>query len=371
MNKALKEIAYKNLFGDLTITTEEWLNMLASSDTELKEYSTSLSKFKSEMGSLSGEIYSTSENLKIFLTKSSLGLSKITNEDLAHFTEGIKSIGTNTISLVEKDTNRALYLFGESFKKSGDVIDEGEQEILNDIVAYGEKQKTTISEAQNNITSTYEKAIKTRGYLTDEERKYIEEQLQKIEEITKESMSVGETDMQYYLNSSNKYSKETYENFKKASDQYLDNVKKTAGERYNEQVNWANKLYGQNEQDQDKLNEAIRKATEEREQTEKQANDKITKGMEGLLSDMQKKYVELKGKTDTTSKEMRKEIEDVFKKYNIDASDIVTFNAQDLRNKGYDMGRELGNSAKRSFKSWFDIGKLHFGYEEGRGVKFK
>ena len=79
---------------------------------------------------------------------------------------------------------------------STSITEEEKKNILNAILDGGSSAESKVDEIQGNITNTYKNAIATRGYLTDEEYKYINEQLELIRNITKTSMSNSKTDLE-------------------------------------------------------------------------------------------------------------------------------------------------------------------------------
>lgn len=411
-NNAINQIAENNLYGELTVSSEEWLSMLESGDTELTNWQNSLSTFNSTMQSLDEQINTNVNSLELYLTKFSLASYKITDEDIANIESSITALGENAISAVDTSTDRALTLFSDTFKSADGIIDEEEQGMLDTIYEYGEKQKSKISEAQNNITTTYQNAINTRGYLTDQERKYIEEQLAKIEEITKKSMGTSETDIQYYIdrvqNSTEtgfddvfNLTQESYKNFNTAAENYLKEQEKKRSTSYNTQAQLLKNMLDDGVINEDKYNEDMAKLAAEREAEEEEANNNIKKWKEELYSTLITKYYEIKDETDETSIAMKKKLEEAFKDADIDISSVsaqvktkgvavgnefsqnvsdsantdlsksIYYNQNTVADTGYSLGQRLGTNAKSGFTKWFNLGKLNIGTSESGALTFK
>lgn len=120
----------------------------------------------------------------------------------------------------------------------------------------GERQSEISSEVdkyQTAITKTYQNAIKTRGYLTDEERAKIEGFVQRIKELTQEQIDAGNAKADA-INTQAKMESDSYEGslddyitmsqkWIKTAQENRDETVRLAQERYTEQLTVLNQEY--------------------------------------------------------------------------------------------------------------------------------
>ena len=193
-----EEVAKRNVFGTLSISTERWKEQLQQIERlNIKDIAGNL---KANLATIKDEFDTASAKVEGFGIRFGIMGQKITNEDMKNITNSVEKMCDSTISMIDANTDAQIELWSKTYKTIGNVTKKEQKDWLNTIMNYGKKQKTEIQTAQANVTSTYENAIKTRGYLTDEEYDYIQEQLRKIRELTQENMSQSNTDMLYLKN---------------------------------------------------------------------------------------------------------------------------------------------------------------------------
>lgn len=329
----LNDIVEKNLFGSLNISQKEWSEMMRNSDGDLKKYTNNLTEYTNKVKGFYESFQGAEQELDRYATKFRISSYKITDEDLANIEKSIKTLGDNAINIIDESTNRGLSLLITTFEKTDGIVDDGEQSILDKVYNYGENQKSTIKRAQDNISETYKNAIEKRGYLTEQERKYIEDQLRKIEQLTNRSLSTTESNMEYLVQyTKNQTSqagadvlnitKKSYEELTKATDKYREDRINKAAETYNTELNLLRNTLADGQISQEEYNTAVKKINDERTAYDKETEDKISNYKNEIFKGLYAKYVELNDKTDAESIKQRNTLTKMFKDAHIDFQSV-------------------------------------------------
>lgn len=329
----LNDIVEKNLFGSLNISQKEWSEMMRNSDGDLKKYTNNLTEYTNKVKGFYESFQGAEQELDRYATKFRISSYKITDEDLANIEKSIKTLGDNAINIIDESTNRGLSLLITTFEKTDGIVDDGEQSILDKVYNYGENQKSTIKRAQDNISETYKNAIEKRGYLTEQERKYIEDQLRKIEQLTNRSLSTTESNMEYLVQyTKNQTSqagadvlnitKKSYEELTKATDKYREDRINKAAETYNTELNLLRNTLADGQISQEEYNTAVKKINDERAAYDKETEDKISNYKNEIFKGLYAKYVELNDKTDAESIKQRNTLTKMFKDAHIDFQSV-------------------------------------------------
>ncbi len=323
-----QKVVDKNLFGELSISTEEWLNMFTAGGEKLSNYGEKLDELQSELSSLNSTFSKSSEAVDLYGYKFGLTAYKITDEDTKNMKSAIDDMCTSTSQMIEKNTEFSLSLWGDSFSKMSSLTKTEQKNILDAIYNGGQSQQKELSIAQSNITKTYDNAIKTRGYLTDEEYKYIETQLQKIRQLTQNEMSKNQANIEYFknqaANNNLKLDKESYAKFNEALTSYQDEQQSLIEENYKILRNNAEQYNTDSLEDQKIYNALIKQADEQRAADEKELTEKIKGYQNSVYENLANDYEKIRYSSDELSIKTRETIEGIFKGINVDPSEIVS-----------------------------------------------
>ena len=392
-NQVLNEIARGQVFGNLTISTDTWRKSLESIDN--LNFGNTLNNLKEQMNILSQDFENAAQKVETFGIRFGIMGEKITNEDIKNIKISVADMCDSTVKMIDENTKAQIELWSNTYETIGNVTKEEQKEWFENIKDYGNKQKEQISKAQSNITKTYDKAIKTRGYLTDEEYKYIQSQLKKIRELTEKNMSQSNTEMLYlknrFIQDSSKLDEESYKNFKKAQDDYLSENLKKIQENYNAQVNALYNMYDENERNTEEFHKKLNDLDKAREKQTAEVNKTIKNANQEVFDALVQSYDEIRTKNDTESKQIKKVLEDLFEDVDIDPSNFVTkmqktgrkgnetllkainekkLNPSDLIGKDKDWGTR-GKSASKAFWDNWTTGKVSVTTTEDGGAKLK
>lgn len=325
-SKVLDEIAKGEIFGTLSISTQSWIDQLERLGG--LETNSIVDDLKTKISSLGEEFDTSIAKVEGYGIRFGVMGEKLKNEDVKNIKEAISDMCTSTTSMIDANTEAQVSLWANTYKNIGNITKQEQKDWLQTIQDYGKKQKDQISEAQKNITNTYENAIKTRGYLTDEEYEYIQEQLQKIRALTQSSMSQSNTDMLYlknqFIKDSSKLDKESYKSYKEAQDTYRKEQLDAISKDYNTQVNYLNSMLQSKSISQDEYNKKIEQLNEQRSNNETHINDIIEQANHDLYDSLIQKYDEVKNKNDDVSKHIKSQLESLFEELEIDPNNFVT-----------------------------------------------
>ena len=358
-DKELTEFAKKDLFGQINISTSQWTEILNQNSAVTGIATEKFNTFQQAVSSLAETYTASSAAVDLYGYKFGVLQQQISEEDGPKIIEAINNMATSTTQMLEEHGNYSLQLWGEMFSQMDTLTDEKEKSILSTIAQYTEDQKSKIAEAQNNITSTYENAINTRGYLTDEEYNYIQEQLAKIRELTQREMLASQADVEYYkqifADKNASLDEKSYSNFQKALEKFNEDQLEEIKEEHRLALQDAQYYYDNGQISLDEYNEMVKTANDKRYDDEQRLRDNLDKIQGQVYENLANKYKLMENKTDETSKKQRKLIEGIFKNINVDKSDIVK--------KFSTLGDEIGKSCAEGIRDSFNRQKVKFEFD--------
>ena len=343
--EGIKELAKEDLFGTISISTEEWTEMLNNLNVAINDNTGRYEALKSNLSSLSDTFDSSSNKLETYGIKFGKLSQKIADEDSVNINNAISEMCESANSIIDANTTYSLEIWGTTFDRMSTITEDEEKDILNSILTYGENQKVELKNAQDNITNTYQNAIATRGYLTDEEYKYISEQLEKIRQLTNDSMSKSQTDIEYYktlfADKNQKLDEQSYKDFQTALDKYHEEKKESIQDTYNQLLNNAKSYYESGAIDYDQYLNAKQTADQQRYEDAQKLEEEILKFQDDVTKNLKQKYIELLKDNSAQAKAEKKIIEGILDKETIDKL---------KKNYG-----EAGKTSAKSFNDGLDV----------------
>lgn len=343
--EGIEELAKEDLFGTISISTEEWAEMLNNLNVAINDNTGKYETLKSNLSSLSDTFDSSSDKLETYGIKFGQLSQKITDEDSVNINNAISEMCESANSIIDANTTYSLEIWGTTFDRMSTITEDEEKDILNSILTYGENQKVELKNAQDNITNTYQNAIATRGYLTDEEYKYISEQLEKIRQLTNDSMSKSQTDIEYYktlfADKNQKLDEQSYKDFQTALDKYHKEKKESIQDTYNQLLNNAKSYYESGAIDYDQYLNAKQTADQQRYEDTQKLEEEILKFQDDVTKNLKQKYIELLKDNSAQAKAEKKIIEGILDKETIDKL---------KKNYG-----EAGKTSAKSFNDGLDV----------------
>jgi len=363
----IENIAKENLFGNLTISIEEWGNILLQNGLQITDYGYKLTELKEKFTDYNSAFMESSEALDLYGYKFGILGQKITEEDSVKIIDAINNMATQSNLIIEESTNYSLQLWGETFSNMSTLTEEEERNILNSIVNYGQNQKDEIANAQENITKTYDHAIKTRGYLTDEEYNYISEQLKKIKKLTQTEMSKSQAEIEYlkaqFADTNLRLDEESYSNFQTALSDYQKEQLEKIKENYRIRLQEAEFYRSQEGFDEKKYQDMKKTAYEESVKEQNELANKILEIQEDVYGALDERMGELLDDTTEVAFKEREIIENIFKNANIDSSD--------LKSKFKNVAKACSDAFKNEMKKKITInGNIIVGFNTQYGNTF-
>lgn len=319
--KGMEELAKEEIFGNVNISTSEWRSTLDNLNISLNDNTARFKTLKNDLSSLNTTFENNVNKMDYYGLKFGKLSEKISKEDSINIKNSIKEMCDSTISMIDSTTTYGLELVSATFKQGTKLSEEEQKKILKSITSYGKDQKEELKNAQDNITRTYDNAIKTRGYLTDEEYKYISEQLQKIRELTNSQMSKSQTEIEYYkakfADKNQKLDEESYANYKNALDDYHKEKLEAIENTYNQELNYAKSMIENNKDNQDEWNQYISDAYTNRNKSINSLDEELNKHTEKVISSLKEQYNTLLTDNSEYAKKQKSEIEKIFTKLDI------------------------------------------------------
>ena len=324
--KAMFEYGQELVYGNVTISQEQWNEILKSATGRTIDFTRELENLKSTLEGNYSSFEKSIQQLDLYSYKFGFAGQKISNEEATKIFSAIENVVTESTNIIDSTMDLQLKAWTDGFKHTRGVADIEQQTILSSVMEYGDKQKAALKTAQDNITQTYDTAIKARGYLTDKERKYIAEQLDKIRKLTTSSMTASQSEIEYYKqlfsDKNLRIDKESYANYKKAREQYYEDEYKSI-KTQNELMNAsAKQRYDEGLIDYKQYQNELKIAAGIRVEAEEKVKEDLNRIQNEIITNLKLKYIELQGATDEVSKGTRSEIEKIFKDLNIDTSEL-------------------------------------------------
>ena len=322
----IESIAKSNLFGNLSISIEEWGNILLHNGVQITDYGYKLTELKEKLNDYNSSFIESSDALDLYGYKFGVLGQKISEEDSVKIIDSINNMATQSKLIIEDSTNYSLQVWGDTFSTMSTITEDEEKDILNSIVSYGQNQKNEIATAQNNITKTYNNAIKTRGYLTDEEYKYISEQLEKIRNLTQNEMSKSQAEIEYlkeqFADTNLRLDEESYSNFQEALSTYQKEQLEKIKENYRIKLQEAEHYLKQEAITEEEYQAMKKTAYEQSIKEQNELANEISKIQEQVYSALDQRMGELLDDTSEVARKEREIIENIFKDAKISDSDL-------------------------------------------------
>lgn len=391
--KVLHEIAESKLYGTLSISTESWKKELEK--LIQVNFGNVVDNWQKQISSLSEEFEIASAKVEGYGIRFGILGEKISNEDISKIKTAVNDMCTSTTNMIDENTSAQITMWSNTYKTLGNVSKEEQKNWLQVIQTYGKNQKQELKSAQDNVTKTYEKAIKTRGYLTDEEYEYIKKQLEKIRKLTQQNMTQSNSDLLYLKNKfvadSSKLDEESYKNYNEAAENFRKEKLDAISKEYNTQLNMLNQMYSDGQISLEQFNKKVFEANEARSKNEQEVDSKLKSYKQEIFDSLMTKYNELVNKTDESSKEQVKILNQLFKDVDIDPSNFVTqmqkagrkgneqllkyarenkLNLSDLVGNNTDWSRK-GQTASTAFWKNFQSGKVSISTNNDGGAQIK
>lgn len=313
----LKELSDRQIFGDISISSEEWIKMFSNMSGSTTYLSDKMENLKSTISSLSETFSAGYGYVEEYTYKVGALKSKITTDDYEDFKQALSNMMESSSQIIDKNTTYMYQVWESSFSNMTSFSKDEQKKILSNVVDYGKKQKEGLKTAQDNITKTYDKAIKARRYLTDDERKYIQNQLNKIKELTEVNITASNATLLFlqekYSSDKKKLDEKSYSEYKKAYETYDTEQKKKIADSYAAELNsyrsqLSNKIISQSE-----YNKAVKDANTRREMAEQEHINIMSGFGDTMSSNIFNQYIALENNTDRVSKQARKKLEEMFK----------------------------------------------------------
>lgn len=327
---AIEAKVTKAIFGDLDISTNQWLDTLKAVPTSFDTVMVSVEKFNSQLSTLIGTFNSAWQDTNLLVIQfdafNDTSDPKAFKQNVKGIKDSVKTTVNDSIKVIDTGLDKSLILIADLYKNTKDKTDEGYQDMIKAAKTYANDQKNTITTAQNKITSIYDKALKERRDLTDTERNIIDTQLETIRVHTEKSFSESKTTIDYYTSQIGKsalsISEESFKNLVEARKTYQTDETKNIDTWYNEQYNNLCRIYGGEENLLKNHNGELEILNARRVDKEKEVDDTLRKNKNILVSNLVKAYNELEGKTDKTSLATKEKIENMLTDLDVDTSEL-------------------------------------------------
>lgn len=349
-NAGVKELAKDEVFGTLNVSTANWKEMLDNLNISINDSTGKFETLKNNLSTLNSSFDESANKLDFYSLKFGTLAQKISDEDAINIKNAIQEMCDSSSSIIDEATTYGLELVSATFKQGTSITEEEQSNMLKSIMNYGDKQKSELKIAQDNITTTYDNAIKTRGYLTDEEYKYISEQLQKIRNLTNAEMSKSQTDVEYYktlfADKNQKLDEQSYSNYKSALDSYHKEKLQAIEDTYNQEYNYAKQALDNNMWSTDEFNKYTKTAYENRNKSISTLDEELSSYTDKVISGLKTKYQNLLDDNSKLGKEQKKIIESIFKDLNVDVSEVK----KEFQNAGKSCAVDFSNNLSNNLK---------------------
>jgi len=156
-NKAMKELAESELFGNLNISVSEWTNLLKEGSPVMSDFSSKHEDLKSKLLGLNDVFLENSEQLDLINYKYSVLGQTISKENLTTIIDSVNGMCEATAKAIDENTDFQLDLWGSFFRERETLNSEEDKQFLNAIIETGNSQK---SELKNTTDKETIKSIK-------------------------------------------------------------------------------------------------------------------------------------------------------------------------------------------------------------------
>ena len=345
--KAIEEIAYNNVFGNITISVEEfaaWFGENSFLDNAVNK----INIFQDTMKTLTGEWANNAVEIDKYLYKfGELGM-KITDEEGPKFKEALDTTFKDAKEIVSTNTQATIDSFVGEWARGTSLSAEEQKRMIAGVQKHGQDTQTEIDKTQTEVNKIWKNGIDKRGYLTDEEYKKLQKAMAKLKKLLENEVDSTQGDILLKIDTFNTDSaaltEESYKNYKTAADAYRTTQKTKWDTYYNDlyaKLETAHKNHSIDDKEYYKTREDYaknyQKAMEEVEETIKTNNETLTKKLK-------EKYISLADDTSDEARKTKENIEKVFQEID------PTIDLTDLRNQGKSCAEEFNKNFQNNFK---------------------
>lgn len=347
-NSEMDKIAKSEVYGNILITTEEWANDLSKLNPELNKMYEIIQTHNTTMEGLATNFTTAYDELDKYTYRFGFLSQKISTEDGPAILNSIKDTFTNSSKIIDEETTFAVNTFTDMWRNGSELSKEEQTNILNNIVNYGASQKEELKNAQDTITKIYDKAVKERRGLTEQEYNQVKDALDKIRILT--TTQVGENEaklikmQQEFGNTSHKLSEESYKNLKAALDGYNKDVENKAWTNYVNRLDQIEKFHKLNKIKDDEYKKLQKEAQED-------YNKEITEGQKKAQEYQNKILDELAKRYQTASEDAKREIEGIFRDLNINPTDMI----KQFEKAGTQCYGAFNDAMRRGLQTSYDV----------------
>ena len=328
-NQAVAEL--NRQLGAVNISTEQWMQTLMGSDSELAAIIQKIDSFNESIKSNSDQFTAASEKAQgdILLYSSSVGqYATISKDMLTTIVGDMNSMAESSSAGIKDYVDKNLALMQDQYNNATGIEKEQLGLQMQLLAKHGNDAKKQVSSSKQAIIDIYTKASKEHRQLTDKELTQVKNHLNKMSTAYTQFTGEAGDDMSKFFDDQGKlrdgYSYDTIVNFIEAKDKYLAKVKQYADQEYDESKKYWDKLKSQGKIDNDEYNRMMENAEKTRQDKLTAANKTVAKYTEGMRDQLIDVYKSLEGKTDSVSFEMRKKLENAFKDLKLDGKAMCT-----------------------------------------------
>lgn len=363
---AIQEIADGNIYGTITLSTEELANMqeylLSSIDDTSESYATFRSNLESTADSFQ-KAYDNVDNLMYKYENFGTELTGVTGQSII---DGIKDTCEKATGLIDTNSNGILDILMQRFENSVAITEKEQKEMVSTIVNGSNLRKSKIELAEQDIYDIYEKAMAERGYLNQEEIEAIKKHYKTIAELTQSEVDSATREINRIISNSNKtnntLSKESMEKYLEMLKDSYEKAEEATENSYQEQLK-ANKeaadaIYdntialGESQiEAQEAYNETLNKLNDnslfQREQNQKKYSEALTNLNSTMVQEIVKKYDDLNTKQSEQLTEVEKQEKETLQNILNDLSEAGV--------KWVQYSKNYGGKTYSAFKDAFSV----------------
>lgn len=363
MDNAIKDVAKENLFGEVNISMEKWKQHFDESSLSVSNAADKYSALCTNIATLSETFNTNVETLDLYGVKFGMMSQKISAEDCANIQNAVNNMCASTSQMIEENTNYSLGIWGDLFSKVNVMSEEQELNMLSAIIENGNFQKAALETAQNSIIETYSNAMQTRGQLTQEEYLFIQEQMEKIREMTVDEMTASEAQLELMKAefNSNKLAmdEESYGNYKAALIKYEEEKKAIAQDSYAAYIIDADKQYKQGIINEEAYLAAKESAYELYQQDIAAIDTYVLDSNKQIGQDLLEAWNSLTGDTSAEAIEQRRIIKEMYSDLGLDTTELEESAKKSGESIGLGFSQKMSENlkvnAKGVYREWNDM----------------
>ena len=337
------------LFGDITISTDQWSEALNRSGVTLTSIKPTYDTLKSSITDLDTQFNEGYQTLGRYAFQFGALGQQVSKDDLPKMQKALEQTSNSAKSIVMKNTEYLTNGITDFFKNTSSLSATEQAQILKNITENGQQQITTIDGHQNAINEILNNAVNEHRQLTDEEYKNMVEHLAAMKQLETGEVSSTCSELEYLQSTFNdnigNLNTESYDNWIKARDQYEKEQKKIIQENYDTQHTMLDTLKNKNLITADEYNKSIKDLNNKRKEDEKNLQTTLDGYNNQMAANLLSKFGDVSKGSDKASKEVRKKLEDMLKNLNINTDSLIS----QLESAGNTGGDKLASSLFSTF----------------------